>query len=161
MKLRTRSLSMNTEIERKFRASSIPADTLKKCTSSTPIQQGYLCVSNEAEVRIRKKGEKTFLTTKKGKGLSRLETEILITEEQFQALWPATEGSRIEKVRYHLPIAAHLTAEIDIFSGQNLGLILVEIEFPNEVVAGEYKAPEWFGIDVTTDNAYKNASLAK
>jgi len=152
---------MSPEIERKFRASVLPADILKNCTSSTPIKQGYLCVSKDAEVRIRKKGDQNFLTTKKGKGLSRLETEISITDEQFQALWPATEGSRIEKVRYHLPIAAHLMAEIDIFSGVNMGLILVEIEFPNEAVANEFIAPDWFGIDVTADVAYKNASLAK
>ena len=152
---------MNLEIERKFRATHIPAEALQKATDSLPILQGYLCTSDGAEVRIRKKGDKAFLTVKKGKGIRRQELEILITEEQFESLWPATLGQRVEKVRHELPVNDRLTAEVDVFAGENEGLVLVEIEFPDEETAHAFKAPDWFGIDVTSDAAYKNASLAK
>ena len=152
---------MNLEIERKFRATHIPAEALQQATASLPILQGYLCTSDGAEVRIRKKGEKAYLTVKKGKGIRRQEMEVLITEEQFEALWAATLGQRVEKVRHELPISDSLTAEVDVFSGENEGLFLVEIEFADEETAHAFKAPDWFGIDVTSDVAYKNASLAK
>lgn len=152
---------MNQEIERKFLASQIPVETLQLVTDSVPIQQGYLCCSEDAEVRIRKKGNKAFLTTKKGHGISRQEVEISITEDQFQELWPATAGKRIEKVRSQLKISNDLVAEIDVFSGENQGLILIEVEFENEMNAHQFRPPAWFGIDVTFDNAYRNAFLAK
>lgn len=152
---------MNLEIERKFRATHIPAEALQQVTASLPILQGYLCTSDSAEVRVRKKGDDAFLTVKKGKGIRRQEVEVGITEEQFSALWPATEGQRVEKVRHHLPINEDLVAEMDVFSGANEGLLLVEIEFPDEASAHAFNAPEWFGIDVTADDAYKNSSLAK
>lgn len=152
---------MKAEIERKFKAESLPPDILPKAEPGQPIQQGYLTVSECSETRVRKKGEKTFLTVKKGCGLSRMETEVEITLEQFDALWQATLGNRVEKVRHNFLLGPGKIAEIDIFSGENEGLILIEIEFNDESQASSFQAPDWFGVDVTGNPAYKNQHLAK
>lgn len=152
---------MKAEIERKFKAGSVPAEILASADSSDSVDQGYLVLSEGAEARIRKKGDSYFLTVKKGSGLSRLESEIVITEGQFGELWPATDGSRVEKVRHNVRIGDGLVAEVDIFSGANEGLILIETEFQDERQAASFQPPPWFGVDVTGDPAYKNALLAK
>ena len=149
---------MGQEIEKKFIVNDIlfDLDGLEKCN----IQQGYLAVTAEAtEVRIRKKEKAFYLTVKKGGGGQRLETEIDISEEQFEALWPLTEGGRIVKTRYFMPVGQD-RYEIDVFGGDLEGLMLVEVEF---VSLNEYQAfipPAWFGKDVTEDRRYKNQSLA-
>ena len=83
------------EIERKFLVTSLPADM----GGGTRILQGYLAYEEHLEVRIRQYGDTFFLTVKEGPGLMRRETEIEISPDQFHALWPSTEGRRLEKVR--------------------------------------------------------------
>jgi CYTH domain-containing protein len=64
----------------------------------------------------------------------------------------------IEKVRYEVPIQEHLF-EIDVFSGENAGLILAEVELatPEE----SYPKPKWLGKEVTGDIRYYNSQLSK
>jgi adenylate cyclase len=83
------------EIERKFLLKSLPDDM----QGETPILQGYLAHDEHREVRIRQYGNNHFLTVKEGRGLRRREIEVEISPRQFQALWPSTEGRRLEKVR--------------------------------------------------------------
>ena len=65
------------------------------------IEQGYLTIGSDgAETRVRRRGERCTLTVKSGSGLVRSEHEVELTAEQFEALWPATEGARVEKVRH-------------------------------------------------------------
>jgi adenylate cyclase len=53
---------------------------------------------------VRRIGEESFLTVKRGSGRDRLEDEIEITAEQLEALWPATEGRRLAKHRFYVPL---------------------------------------------------------
>jgi adenylate cyclase len=144
------------EVERKFRLRQ-PPDL--SSSESDPIEQGYLAVGADGEVRLRRKGEKTLLTAKRGAGLSRGEAEIEISAEQFEALWPLTEGRRLRKRRHVLPHDG-LEIEVDVYQGELEGLIVAEIEFDSEEQARGFEPPDWLGDDVTGDERFLNENLA-
>jgi CYTH domain-containing protein len=144
------------EIERKFLVRRVPD---APSAISARLRQGYLASGSEGEVRVRDAAGSLTLTVKSGAGLARAETEIDLTPEQFDVLWPATAGRRIEKVRTRQPVGA-FTAEVDVYEGDLAGLVVVEVEFPSRDTAADFEAPEWFGTEVTEDAGYKNASLA-
>ncbi len=143
------------EIERKFLLKSLP-DNLR---NDTEILQGYLAHDEQMEVRVRQYGERYILTVKEGRGLTRRETEIAISPQQFQALWPATEGRRLEKVR---SLADHgsFVVEVDRYQGSLAPLLVAEVEFASVEESERFQKPEYFGREVTEDDGYKNASLA-
>jgi CYTH domain-containing protein len=144
------------EIERKFLLAEMPslADA-----GSVRLRQGYLATGSHSEVRLREADGAYRLTVKSGSGMVREEREIVLEEAQFEALWPATEGRRIEKRRVTLP-AGSLRYEIDLYDGPLEGLAVVEVEFPSLEEANAFNPPAWFGAEVTDDPAYKNATLA-
>jgi adenylate cyclase len=146
------------EIERKFRVDQLPeAGSL---TASASIDQGYLAVGSDGtEVRIRRKGDRFYQTVKRGEGLSRLQTEVTLSGEQFEAMWPHTEGRRVEKTRYEIPYGGHVI-ELDVFHGALEGLIIAEVEFESAEQSAGFEPPEWFGEEVTDDGRYQNRNLA-
>jgi CYTH domain-containing protein len=111
-------------------------------------------------VRLRKKAKTASLTFKAGRGRAREEREITISQKQFAALWPATRGRRLRKVRYEVPWK-NRTIEIDIYRGRNRGLIVAEVEFPNVASCRKFKPPEWFGREITGEARYSNVRLAR
>jgi CYTH domain-containing protein len=145
------------EIERKFLVGELPP--AHASAPSARLRQGYLLVAPEGSARLRDADGARTLTVKSGSGLVRSEHEITITRDQFEALWPATAGRRLEKRRYRMP-AGDLTFEVDVFEGDLRGLVLVEVEFESEAAATAFVPPVWFGTEVTDDPAYTNASLA-
>lgn len=147
------------EIERKWLVTRAPAEALE--APSEAIEQGYLTLgSDEAETRVRRRGERCFLTVKSGGGLSRAEHEIELTAAQFAALWPATEGARVLKRRHLVPGEAGRVIELDVFEGELRGLIVAEVEFDDPWGAESFAPPYWFGREVTDDPAYRNQRLA-
>ncbi len=68
------------------------------------------------------------------------------------------QGIVIEKVRHVVPCGA-LAWEIDVFSGENLGLVIAEIELPNE--HHPIELPSWIGTEVTGQGRYYNSALAQ
>ncbi len=151
--------SASTEIEKKYLVTRIPADTER--LTGTPIEQGYMAISADGtEIRLRRKGDRFFQTVKKGKGLVRTEVEIELTEEQFAVLWPMTEGRRVSKQRYEMPVAGHV-CELDVFGGSLAGLVLAEVEFASIDESQRFVPPDWFDKDVTEDERYKNKQLAR
>ena len=148
---------MQREIERKFLIKEAPGN-LEDYTSYE-IDQGYLIITDDSELRIRRKGSDYFQTIKTGEGLSRGEKEIKITAEQFKALWPLTEGRRVEKVRYEIDYKS-LLIELDIYAGKLDKLITAEVEFKSDSESNKFTPPEWFGPEVTSDSRYKNKNLA-
>jgi adenylate cyclase len=150
--------SFSTEIERKFLLKRLP-DNLEKYPRAD-IEQGYLAIdSGGHHVRLRKKGDALSLTYKRDYGRSREEREIRLTAEQFEALWPATAGRRLTKIRYDLPRGKRMI-EIDVYRGVHEGLVVAEVEFPDEKSCVEFEAPDWFGAEVTGDQRYSNLKLA-
>ena len=149
------------EIERKWLVGEMPADVL--AVEGEPIDQGYLAVEEDGgEVRLRRRAGRCYLTAKAGSGLVRRELEVEISGDQFDALWPGTEGRRIEKTRrvVELGESGDLRAELDEYAGSLAGLWVVEVEFPGEEAAGSFRPPAWFEDEVTERDEYRNRSLA-
>jgi adenylate cyclase len=144
------------EVERKFLVDQ-PPDL--SGAESEEIEQGYLAIGADGEVRLRRKGERLLLTAKRGGGLSRDEAEVELDRDAFEQLWPLTEGRRLHKRRHKIPVGG-LTIELDVFEGDLEGLVVAEIEFPSEGVARAFEPPEWLGEDVTGDKRYLNETLA-
>lgn len=146
----------NYEIERKY---LIP--TLPKNLESYPyheIEQGYLCT--EPVVRIRRQDEEYWLTYKSKGLMIREEYNLPLTREAYLHLRGKIDGHLISKRRYLIPCKPY-TIELDLFSSPQKGLILAEVEFPNEKEALSFRAPEWFGEDVTDSPLYHNSHLSK
>jgi adenylate cyclase len=147
------------EIERKWLVDAVPNEA--RAVPEAKIDQGYLAIAEDgSEVRLRRRDGKYFLTAKTGSGLRRTELETGLGEEQFAALWPGTEGRRLQKTRRRLEVEGGLTVELDVYTGTLAGLVIAEVEFPDEASAGRFAAPGWFGPEVTDDDAYRNRRLA-
>ena len=145
------------EIERKFLLTAIP-----DAVSSLPgvaIQQGYLAVDGDVEVRVRRAGERYLLTIKGGAGLVRREEEIELDDRRFAALWSLTDGRRLEKRRTTFALG-EVVVEVDEYDGDLHGLIVAEVEFSSVTASSTFVPPEWFGREVTGDPRYANRALA-
>lgn len=150
---------MSTEIERKFLLPEAPARLSESETDR--IEQGYLAIEEEIEIRLRRAGEERLLTAKRGHGEVREEIEIALDREQFDALWPLTESRRLAKTRHLIPIDDGLTAEVDVFEGELEGLVIGEIEFDSEELSRDFEPPAWIGVEVTGDDRYAGQTLAR
>jgi adenylate cyclase len=152
-----RRLSMGKEIERKF---LVKGDAWRSKAMGTACRQGYLNSAKERTVRIRTIGNRAFLTVKGPMvGASHAEYEYGIPLADGNAMLDVlVEKPLIEKMRYQVPFAG-LTWEIDVFSGENAGLIVAEVELNSE--AQVFGKPEWVGEEVTADPRYFNSNLIK
>lgn len=146
------------EMERKFLLRRKPCIPL---INGRSILQGYI-ITEPSELRIRKYDEEYFLTVKESDSFSRAEWEVSIPRYIFEALWPHTEGKRIEKVRYEISFKGFLL-ELDEYYGRHKGLIIIECEFLNEEIAKKFNLPSWAqgAIEMTNDKRYKNKHLAQ
>ncbi|GGD21416.1 CYTH domain-containing protein [Flavobacterium orientale] len=147
------------EIERKFLVTSEQFKT--EAFQQNRIVQGYLSSVPERTVRVRIKGRNGFLTIKgKGNesGMSRLEWEKEISLTEAEELLQLCEKGVIDKLRYEIKKGNHVF-EVDVFSGDNEGLILAEIELKSETES--FEKPNWLGEEVTNDERYYNAYLSK
>lgn len=147
-----------TEIERKFLVTG--TDFISESTTQFRIVQGYLNSNPERTVRVRIKGNKGFLTIKgKGNesGMSRFEWEKEIDISEAKALLLLCEKGAIDKIRYNVMHENHLF-EVDVFFGENEGLIVAEIELQSENES--FSKPKWLGEEVTSDERYYNAYLS-
>lgn len=147
------------EIERKFLVES--TDFIKESTINNRIVQGYLNSNPERTVRVRIKGNKGFLTIKgKGNesGTTRFEWEKEIALSEAEALLQLCESGIIDKIRYEIPLGKH-TFEVDVFLGENQGLIIAEVELSSENEI--FEQPNWLGKEVTGDKKYYNSHLSE
>lgn len=147
------------EIERKFLIKNFQFK--EEAINSLEIAQGYLNTHPERSVRVRIKGNKGFLTIK-GKssesGTSRFEWETEIPVAEAKQLLTLCEKGIIEKIRYNIPKGNHMY-EVDVFFGENKGLIVAEIELQHEDEI--FEKPTWLGEEVTGQTPYYNAQLSK
>lgn len=150
---------MAKEIERKFLLQRVPS--LANGLQSIDIEQGYLAIDEETEVRVRRADPDRFITVKGGQGEVRDEVEIAISDEQFAALWPLTEGRRLGKRRLVITLERGLEVELDVFKGELEGLLIAEVEFESEAESDEFEPPGWLGEEVTGDDRYSGQSLAR
>ena len=150
---------MSLEIERKFLVKNL--DFKIESFEKKYIKQGYLNADKNRTVRVRVSNTKAFLTIK-GKsnkvGTTRFEWEKEIALSEAEELLLLCEPSIIEKHRYFIKKGIH-TFEVDEFLGDNLGLIVAEIElnFENET----FDKPNWLAKEVTGTVKYYNSSISK
>jgi CYTH domain-containing protein len=170
-----RQKTVTTEIEMKFLA-NIPDNPI--IIRKIEIVQGYVAIADQY-YRIRKETykdshnkviSKYTLTLKSedkmvGKVLVRTETNTPITQSLFDAYLYQTKKV-IKKTRYMIPVRAEdgktYIAELDIYGGilGKAQLAMVEVEFGNIEETKDFKAPRWFGENVTENEQYRNSQLA-
>jgi len=149
---------MNHEIERKYLAKHLP-EALESYENDK-LLQGYLALDpNGTEVRLRKIKDDYLLTVKNDEGLVRQEEEIAITSQEFERLWPFTEGRRLMKTRCYIPLQKSILIQLDIYEGELEGLIIAEVEFDSAKESKAFTAPAWFGQEVTDIARYRNKNL--
>ena len=146
---------MATEIERKF---LVDPATVGALEDGQIIRQGYISTEANAVVRVRLAGEQAWLTLKgAATGISRSEFEYPIPSADAQQMIAGFCGARvISKTRYRRYHAGYLW-EIDVFDGDNTGLIVAEVELASE--SEQPELPPWVGREVSGDLRYYNSSL--
>jgi adenylate cyclase len=146
------------EIERKFLVTS--RAFIEEAFLSNQIIQAYICSDPERTVRIRIKSNQAFITIKgKGNdgGTTRMEWEKEIPVSEAKQLLSICEKGIIDKTRYEIKSDQHVF-EVDVFAGENEGLIIAEIELEDE--NEPFNKPTWLGEEVTHDSRYYNAYLS-
>ena len=148
------------EIERKFLLNKIP-DNLETY-EKIDLEQAY--ISTEPVIRVRKKvsakSEKYILTVKSTGLMSRQEFELDMEEKAYNNLIHKADGNIISKSRYLIPLDKELTLELDVFHGIFDGLVMGEIEFPDEETAKKYTPPEFISEEVTFDTRFHNSTMS-
>ena len=149
-----------TEIERKF---LVVGEFRNLATSSTHIAQGYIASGNGRTVRVRIRDDKGYLTIKGPSdkvGLTRFEWEKEISLQEAEALMKICEPGIIEKTRWLVPSEdGRHTWEVDVFEGDNEGLIMAEIELTSE--DDTFKKPHFIGQEVTGDRRFYNSHMRR
>lgn len=146
---------MAIEIERKF---LVVGDAWRDAPAVF-YSQGYLNRDKVRTVRVRIAGEEAFLTVKgTSVGASRAEFEYPIPLWDARELLAMCEQPLIEKNRRKIPHEG-LIWEVDEFLGENLGLIVAELELPAEDTV--FTRPDWIGEEVTGDARYFNSNLSR
>ena len=148
---------MPIEIERKFLVDHARWEELPK-PSGVMYRQGYLNDIPGKTIRVRLAGDKAYITIK---GLtvkaSRSEFEYEIPIADAKEMLSLFTPVQVEKVRYRILFNQKIW-EVDVFGGENEGLILAEIELIN--ADESFELPSWAGREVTDDARYYNSALA-
>ena len=165
---------MGTEIERRFRVNlgllCPNGEDGKTMPKGRYIKQGYLGEAPAIRVRIMSYDDRppsdhpaTATLTIKTKGVvTRGEWNIPLPWDALKPMAPElialAEHGVIEKIRYGLKVK-QTDWELDRFLGAHEGLWLAEVELPSE--DAPFDRPPWLGEEVTADERFTNANLAK
>ena len=147
---------MGREIERKF---LVIGDGWREGAVGRLYRQGYLSADPLRTVRVRSDGRSGFLTVKgpnRGAARDEYEYEIPLADAE-EMLDRLRTGPLVEKTRYLVPHAG-LVWEVDVFEGENRGLVVAEVELEGE--DQPVQLPSWIGREVTGDERYYNVNLA-
>lgn len=146
---------MAIEIERKF---LVKTNEIPVLNDGQLISQGYIASADKTTVRVRVKGDKGFITLKGATvGLSRLEYEYEIpVTDAIEMIDTLCLGQTVSKTRYELPVGGHVW-ELDVFHGDNQGLVVAEVELVDE--SEQPELPIWVGEEVTGQVKYYNSQL--
>ncbi|MEM8883524.1 MAG: CYTH domain-containing protein [Planctomycetota bacterium] len=146
---------MGSEIERKFLVANEewgPAD------DGNLQRQGYIAITEGGAVRVRVENGVAILNIKsKQVGLTRKEFEYEIPLADAEQLFELC-GLVVEKTRYKRTYAGKVW-EIDVFHGENDGLVAAEVEMESETETVEL--PPWVGEEVSHDVRYRVAYLSE
>lgn len=150
---------MALEIERKF---LVHKGFLPRLSDGKLIIQGYL--SESPSVRFRVIGKEVVLGIKEYyPGGTRFELETPrkeISAEEIEQLLKLAVSPPISKIRYRVEHDS-LIWEIDVYQGDNLGLITVDVELPYP----DYHLvfPRWVDVsnEITDNPVFSNINLGR
>lgn len=150
------------EYELTYLAKSLP----KEIKGLTPKKLVDIYIPENMELhprlRIRQKGDKYEITKKMpitgGDSSSQLETTIPLEENEFSALASMSNRS-LAKNRYEVQINGHM-AEVDVFTGELEGLVLIDFEFSSEEEKNAFQTPYICLVDVTQEKFIAGGLLA-
>ena len=151
---------MPVEIERKFLLTDKPP-----VVAGVEMVQGYLCKDADRTIRVRlerdedgvKEGRAVLTVKGKPVGLTRPEYEYSIPMNEAQELMGLCVGSLVEKTRYRHHVGKYVW-EVDVFHGENEGLVVAEIELSDESEC--FDKPDWVGDEVSANPRYANSKLS-
>lgn len=150
---------MGLEIERKF---LVRSEHLPNMGPGMQILQGYLSI--EPSIRFRIIDRKIIMTIKRlNSDGSRFELETekdSVSLEEHTTMKSLALYPVIEKVRYRIPYSG-LTWEVDVYQGENLGLLTADVELPRLNYPIEF--PKWIDSDaeITSTSKYFNVNLGR
>jgi adenylate cyclase len=149
---------MALEIERKFLV--VNDKWQDNILSEVVLKQGYIANQPNATVRVRIADDAAYLNIKGAtSGITRAEFEYPIPlADAEQILAQVAERPFIDKTRYKVRWGGHVW-DLDLFAGENSGLIMAELELSSE--DEPFELPPWVGEEVSGDPRYYNASLVK
>ena len=155
--VRQKPCSMGQEIERKFLVAN---PSFLTSLSGSHVKQGYIPGKTRSAARIRICDGVGFLTLKsETRGITRSEFEYEIPLDDAEEMLDILCGRPlIEKTRYLVEWKGHVW-EVDVFQGDNEGLIVAEIELAT--VDQAFAKPPWLGREVSLDARYFNSNLAR
>lgn len=130
---------------------------------------GVVVADKHPTLRVRVSSSKNVgVLTLKGAGfaggLARHEFEYEIPLEDAMTMLEHYSVGKIEKDRYTFPVETNpdLKWEVDVFFGDNEGLVIAEVEFPDmDTEIDELDLPLWLGEDVTRHKQFTNLMLSK
>lgn len=155
-KVTHKKYAMAKEIERKF---LVDMSKFNPCGEKLKMKQGYLASDSKCVVRVRTSDDKAFITVKSDvNGVVRNEFEYSIPFSDALEMFSLCKESLIEKIRWEIPFAEKIW-EVDVFEGDNEGLVVAEIELTSEFE--HFEKPEWATTEVSTDARYFNFNLSK
>lgn len=147
---------MGQEIERKYLVDKNKWNQIDK-PSGLLYRQGYLLTDPNKTIRVRQTTDKAFLTIKGlSIGATRPEYEYEIPFDEAEELLDNFSISELSKIRYKI-LFDNKVWEVDEFLGDNIGLIVAEIELTSE--DENFGIPAWVDKEVTGQEKYYNSNL--
>ncbi|HSH42271.1 MAG TPA: CYTH domain-containing protein [Arenicellales bacterium] len=148
---------MGTEIERKYLV--VDDRWRTSVVRRRRLEQGYLALTDDCAVRVRLNGDSAQLNIKNATlDIERQEYEYPVPPSDAREMLDTLGAGRtVIKTRHWVEHRGD-TWEVDVFEGDNRGLVLAEIEL--EQRDQHFPTPAWVGVEVSGDARYLNSSLA-
>lgn len=148
---------MAKEIERKFLV--VNDDWRSAVVRQQRFEQGYLAITEDCAVRVRIAGDRSFLNIKNATlDIERQEYEYPVPlTDATEMLDSLCAGRTLSKLRHWVNYDKDHW-EVDVFEGDNQGLVLAEIELEHRDQC--FSIPPWVGQEVSGDKRYLNSYLA-
>ena len=149
-------MAAHVEIERKF---LVRTDRWTPGGDSERLVQGYLRTDPDCTVRVRLGAGRGWITIKgRRDGIARREYEYEIPAAEAETLLTSLCGGLVEKTRHRMEFAGRIW-EVDLFAGDNEGLVVAEVEL--DAADEEVALPDWVGEEVSEDRRYTNSYLSR
>lgn len=150
------------ELERTFLARYIPPEV----ATATAIDMEDVYIPEDMSVhpslRVRRLNNKYEITKKvqpdQGDASRHLEMTIDLSETEYAALRKASSRT-VAKKRYQVTIDT-FSAEVDVFTGNLAGLVLIDFEFSTPEAMEQFSPPDCCLLDVTQEVFIAGGMLA-